>query len=301
MTKILWDQIGDREYETGVDHGVLYRINASGVYDTGYAWNGLTTITETPSGAESNPQYADNIKYVDILSAEEFGATVEALTYPVQFEECDGSARVNGVSVGQQGRAPFGLAYRTLKGNDIEGTAYGYKLHLIYGATAAPSEKANTTVNDSPEAITFSWELTTTPVPVGTIGGKEYKPTSILTIDSTTVDADDLAALETILYGSPGVDPRLPAPLEVLTLFAAGALTEINTGLAANQPTFVSGTGVITLPTVTGLQWQVNGADASPGAQPALASGETATVTAVATAGYVLSATSDDDWVFTRP
>ncbi len=219
----------------------------------------------------------------------------------MEFEECDGSARVNGVSVGQQGRKPFGLAYRTLKGNDIQGTAYGYKLHLVYGATAAPSEKANSTVNDSPEAITFSWELTTTPVPVGTINSVEYKPTSILTIDSTKVDADDLLALETILYGAPGVDPRLPTPNEVLTLVAAGALTPINTGLVANQPTFVSGTGVITLPTVTGLQWKIDGVNKTPGAQPAISSGATALVTAHPNAGYVLTAGSDDDWVFTRP
>lgn len=301
MTRILWDQIGERQYETGVDHGVLYRISNLGVYDTGYAWNGLTTVTESPSGAESNPQYADNIKYVDILSAEQFGATIEALMYPVQFEECDGSARVNGVSVGQQGRKPFGLSYRTLKGNDTQGTAYGYKLHLVYGATAAPSEKANTTVNDSPEAITFSWELSTTPVPVGTINGVEWKPTATLTIDSTTVDADDLAALELILYGSPGVDPRLPLPSEVLALFAAGALTPVNLNLAANTPTFVSGTGVITLPTVTGIQWKVNGVNKAPGAQPALSTGESATVTGHPTAGYTLAAGSDDDWSFTRP
>lgn len=301
MTKILWDQIGDRVFETGVDHGVLYRINNLGVYNFGVAWNGLTAITESPSGAESNPQYADNIKYVDILSAEEFGATIEAFTYPVEFEECDGSARVNGVTVGQQGRKPFGLAYRTLKGNDILNTSYGYKLHLVYGATAAPSEKANSTVNDSPEAITFSWELTTTPVPVGTINSVEYKPTAILVIDSTEVDADDLAALETILYGAPGVDPRLPEPAEVLGLFAAGALTPINTGLVANQPTFVSGTGVITLPAVTGLQWKIDGVNKTAGAQPAIASGATALVTAHPNTGYVLSAGADDDWSFTRP
>lgn len=297
MTQIVWDQVGQKVYETGVDHGVLYIPDNTGVYSEGYAWNGLTTITESPSGAESNPQYADNIKYINLLSAEEFGATVEAFTYPRAFAQCDGTAVVNGVQVGQQGRRPFGLAYRTLVGNDVEGTEFGYKLHLIYGAQAAPSEKAYASINDSPEAAAFSWEVTTTPVPVGTIGGTAYKPTASLTLDSTDpeVDPDSLAALETILYGTEGVDPRLPAPAEVIALFG-GAVQAVDLATAANQPTYDAGTHVVTLPAVTGVQWKVNGEDAAPGAQPALAVGETAVVTATPQSGYVLN--GDDDWAF---
>lgn len=222
MVALAWDQIGERIYETGVSHGVLYIPDNTGAYADGYAWNGLTTITESPSGAESNPQYADNIKYINLQSAEEFGATVEAFTYPEEFEQCDGTALINGVAIGQQTRKPFGLAYRSLMGNDLEGTDYGYKLHLIYGASAAPSEKAHSTVNDSPEAITFSWELTTTPVGVGEIGGITYKPTAKLTIDSTKVDAGDLAALEAILYGDADTDPSLPPPATVIGMFTPG-------------------------------------------------------------------------------
>jgi hypothetical protein len=211
-----WDNTGERTYETGVDRGVLYTPDAAGVYASGVSWNGLVTVTESPSGAESNPQYADNIKYLNLESAEEFGATIEAFTYPPEWEQHDGSAApVPGLSVGQQGRRPFGLCYRTLKGNDTEGNDYGYKLHLVYNAKAAPSEKAYGTVNDSPEAITFSWEVTTTPVNVGTVGGVDYKPTAVLVLDSTELD---LAPLEAILYGATAA-PRLPPPDEVIELF----------------------------------------------------------------------------------
>lgn len=214
MAALVWDQTGEKIYETGVDHGVLYIPNALGVYANGYAWNGLTSVSESPSGAEPTAQYADNIKYLNLVSAEEFGATVEAFTYPDEFGQCDGStAPVEGVLLGQQGRRSFGLAYRTLVGNDLEGTDFGYKLHLIYGATARPSEKAYNTVNDTPEAITFSWELSTTPVSV-----TGFKPTASITIDSTKTDAADLAALEKILYGAAATEPRLPLPDEVLTL-----------------------------------------------------------------------------------
>ena len=214
MAALVWDQTGEKIYETGVDHGVLYIPNALGVYANGYAWNGLTSVSESPSGAEPTAQYADNIKYLNLVSAEEFGATIEAFTYPEEFGQCDGSAApVEGVLLGQQGRRSFGLAYRTLVGNDLEGTDFGYKLHLIYGATARPSEKAYNTVNDSPEAITFSWELSTTPVSV-----TGFKPTASITIDSTKTDAADLAALEKILYGAAATEPRLPMPDEVLTL-----------------------------------------------------------------------------------
>ena len=224
MSKIVWDETGKRLYETGVKQGVLYPIQASGLYDKGVAWNGLTAVTESPSGAEVSPQYADDIKYLNLVSAEEFGATIEAFTYPDEFAVCDGSIEIEpGVSVGQQNRKLFGLSYRTALGNDVDGTDHGYKLHLIYGALAAPSEKAYATINDSPEAITFSWEVTTTPVSVN-----GFKPTASLTIDSTKVDTAKLAALENILYGTDGVNARLPFPDEVATLFrdaAPSALT----------------------------------------------------------------------------
>jgi hypothetical protein len=216
MVPLTWDQIGERLYETGVDHGVLYLPDAAGVYNTGFAWNGLTTVTETPSGAEASPQYADNIKYLNLISAEEFGCTIEAFTYPEEFAECDGTALPEpGVAVGQQGRKIFGLSFRTRVGNDVEGTEFGYKLHLVYGCQAAPSEKAYATINDSPEALAFSWEVTTTPVPV-----TDYKPTSLIVIDSTVVDPADLASLEALLYGQAAVEPALPTPDAVITLFA---------------------------------------------------------------------------------
>jgi hypothetical protein len=219
MTRLTWDNIGERFYETGVDHGVLYLLNASGNYNKPHAWNGLTTVTESPSGAEANPQYADNIKYLNLLSAEEFGATIEAFTYPEAFAECDGTAVPSpGVVVGQQSRALFGLAYRTLVGNDQVGTDKGHKLHLIYGAQAAPSEKAYSTINDSPEPLTFSWEITTTPVPV-----EGLKPTAQLVIDSTTVASAKLKQLDDILFGTSSAQPRLPFPDEVIALFAAAA------------------------------------------------------------------------------
>ena len=195
--KIIWDATGEKTYETGVDHGVLYMVDNNGAYSTGYAWNGLSTVTESPSGAEANAIYADNIKYLNLYSAEEFGATIEAYTYPDKFAECDGSAAIaSGVMIGQQARKTFGLCYRTRYGNDVEGDEYGYKLHFIYGAKASPSERSYQTVNDSPEAITFSWEVTTTPVNV-----TGFQPTSYLVIDSTKADETKLASLEAILYG----------------------------------------------------------------------------------------------------
>jgi hypothetical protein len=216
MAPLTWDQVGERLYETGVDHGVLYIPNDTGVYDHGVAWNGLTTVTESPSGAEPNAQYADNIKYLNLISAEEFGATIEAFTYPEEFAQCDGTAvPAPGVSIGQQGRKMFGLSYRTRVGNDVDGTEFGYKLHLLYGCQAAPSEKAYATINDSPEAIAFSWEVTTSPVPV-----TDHKPTALLVVDSTVVDAADLASLEALLYGSGATQAALPTPDAVIALFA---------------------------------------------------------------------------------
>lgn len=293
MSKLTWDEVGERQYETGVDRGVLFvNDGTTGAYGAGVPWNGLTTVTESPSGAESNPQYADNIKYLDLTSAEEFGATVEAFTYPPEFAVCDGSAELAaGIIIGQQARKPFGLAYRTKLGNDTQGDEYGYKIHLVYGAKAAPSEKAYATINDSPEALTFSWELTTSPVSV-----PGFKPTAILTIDSTLVDAAALVNLEDRLYGTAGTDPTLPLPQEVMDLFTGGANISVNTGLAANSPKYDDVAHVITLPNVAGIQWKVDGTNKAPGAQPALTVGQTKTVTAVAQDGYVIS--GDDDWVY---
>ena len=217
MSKIIWDQTGERLYETGVNHGVLY-IPTSGAYNKGVAWNGLTAITESPSGAEATALYADDIKYLNLMSAEEFSCTIEAYTYPDEFAECDGSASlVNGVSIGQQPRKTFGLCYRTTIGNDTDSNAHGYKLHMIYGCLAAPSEKAYANINDSPEAITFSWEVSTTPVNV-----TGHKPTALLTIDSTKADPSKLAALEKILYGDTETEARLPLPDEVAELMSTG-------------------------------------------------------------------------------
>lgn len=216
MAKLTWDDTGKKIYETGVDRGVLYPITTGTTYGTGIPWNGLTAVNESPSGAESNPQYADNIKYLDLTSAEEFGFTIEAFTYPVEFEECDGSAQLaEGVTIGQQTRKMFGFSYRSLVGNDTQGTDYGYKIHLVYGCKASPSEKSRSTVNDSPEAITFSWEITTTPVNV-----TGHKPTSHLVVDTTVAEGTKVTALETKLYGddSSGT-PTLPMPNEVYTMF----------------------------------------------------------------------------------
>lgn len=213
MAKLVWDQTGERYYETGVKNGVLYPQEA-GAYPKGVAWNGLITVTESPSGAEASPLYADDIKYLNLMSNEEFGATIEAYTYPDEFAACDGSAALaTGVMLGQQKRSMFGLCYRTTLGNDTDGNDYGYKLHLIYGALASPSEKGYSSINDSPEAITLSWEITTTPVEV-----TGFKPTSLITIDSTKVDESKLAELEAILYGDDDAEPRLPLPDEIATL-----------------------------------------------------------------------------------
>lgn len=217
MARLVWDKTGERFYETGVRQGVLYPM-VDGAYPKGVAWNGLTAVTESPSGAESTALYADDIKYLNLRSTEEFGATIEAYTYPKEFEECDGSAELAaGVTIGQQPRKSFGLSYRTALGNDVENENHGYKLHLIYGATASPSEKAYATISDSPEAITFSWEVTTVPVNV-----EGFKPTALLTIDSTKVDPAKLTALEDILYGKAEAEARLPLPDEIATLMAQG-------------------------------------------------------------------------------
>ena len=217
MPKLTWDQVGEKLYETGVDRGVLFVQGTDGTYNNGVAWNGLTGVTESPSGAEANAVYADNKKYLNLYSAEEFGATIEAYMYPDEFMECDGTATIaKGVIAGQQSRKAFGFSYRTRVGNDVENDDFGYKLHIVYGAKASPSEKAYASVNDSPEAITFSWELNTTPVEV-----PGFKPTSVLTIDSTKVDAAKLTALEEKLYGGASAEPTLPTPAEVIEMFKA--------------------------------------------------------------------------------
>jgi hypothetical protein len=217
MSVLTWHDEGQKFYETGVKKGVLY-VKDGATYSKGVAWNGLTAVTESPSGAEASPFYADDTKYLNLMSAEEFGGTIEAYTYPDEFKACNGEADLaDGVSIGQQTRKTFGFCYRTILGNDTNGEAYGYKLHIVYGAQASVSEKAYATVNDSPEPITFSWEFTTTPVAV-----EGFKPTAIVTIDSTKVDASDLATLEAKLYGSESEEPTLPLPAEIKTIFAKG-------------------------------------------------------------------------------
>ena len=211
MAKLVFDAVGSRFFETGVKNGVLFVQGENGEYENGVVWNGLTAVTESPSGAEATPLYADDMKYVVLYSTEEFGATIEAYTYPEEFEQCDGSAQLGaGITIGQQQRKSFGLVYKTVIGNDVQGQDLGYKIHIIYGAKAAPSEKAFATINDSPEAVTFSWEVSTVPVPV-----EGHRPTSTLVIDSTKVDAEKLAAIEDKLFGSESEESTLPLPDEI--------------------------------------------------------------------------------------
>lgn len=283
--KLSWDATGTRTFETGVDHGVLY-IPTNGLYNNGVAWNGLATITETPSGADANAVYADNIKYLNLISVEQLGGTIEAYTYPDEFVQFDGGVTLSGgVRIGQQARPQFGLCYRTLLGNDTEGDDYGYKLHLLYGAQAAPSERAYASVNDTPAAIAFSWAFTTTPVSV-----TDHKPTSLITIDSTKVSATDLAALETILYGSSGVNPRLPMPDEVIALFAGSAVS-----VTPGVPTFSSNT--VHIPTTANVIYYIDG-EVVTGDVP-VTTGETVVVEAVPAPGFYFPEGTDDDWAFT--
>lgn len=283
MTALVWDKVGERVVETGIDHGVLYLANGAGVYDTGVAWNGLTSVTESPSGAEATPQYADNIKYVVLRSAETFGGTIEAFTYPDEWAQCDGSATPSeGVTVGQQNRDTFGLSYRTKIGNDLTPDA-GYKLHLVYGATAAPSEKQYQTVNDSPEAMALSWEFDTVPVPVTGL-----KPTALITIDSTKVNPAALATLENMLHGTAGTDPNLPDPDAVLAIFE-GTVTQVETV----EPTYDAGTDMITIPSVTGVEYYINGELVTGTFGPITAD---TVVTALPADGYAFTPTSDSDW-----
>jgi hypothetical protein len=287
MTVLTWDGVGTRFYETGVDHGVLYLPNGSGVYDNGVAWNGLVSVTESPSGAEATATYADNIKYLNLISAEEFSATIACYTYPDEFQQFDGLASPSpGVVVGQQARLPFGLSYRTRKGNDLEGDAFGYKLHLAYGLTAAPSEKAYNTVNDSPEAIELSYEVSSIPTAVTGL-----RPTSLLVIDSTTVDADALTAIELILYGDVAVDPALPTPDEILAILdGTFTVTAVPTA-----PSYNSSTDVITIPSITGVQYFID--DELVAAGPTAPISANTLVVARPAPGYVFPAGVDDDWL----
>ena len=290
MAAITWDDTGSRFYETGVDHGVLYIPDDGGVYSLGVPWNGLTTVTESPSGADANAQFADNIKYLNLISAEQFGGTIEALTYPDEFQQFDGLAiPTPGVAIGQQTRKVFGLCYRTLKGNDLEGNDHGFKLHLMYGVQAAPSQKAYGTVNDTPAPIAFSWTVTTTPVAVSGL-----KPTSLITIDSTEVDPTQLADLEIILYGTSGVDPALPLPDVVVTMFS-GAVTVVN---PLTAPTYNSGTHTITVPTQTGITYYV-GDDVITAGAHVLSTGQHEIITARPNAGFVIGDGNDNTWEFT--
>lgn len=293
MTVLEWDQIGERLYETGVDHGVLFVADGSGGYEDGVAWNGLTTVTETPSGADWSPLYADNIKYLNLVSVEQFGGTVEAFTYPDEFCQCDGLVHPSpGVGLSQQARKSFGLAYRTRLGNDVDGDDHGYKLHLLYGASAKPSQKAYATVNDSPAAIAFSWEIATIPLAVA-----GYKPMSLITIDSTLVDAGALSDLCDIIWGTVSSESRLPMPDEVIDLFG-GAVTIVDVGVTANKPTYNAGTHVVTLPAVTGVQWKINGVNKAPGAQPAMTVGQISEVKATPQDGYSLIGDTDFEFEY---
>lgn len=286
MTALVWDAVGDRRFETGIDRGVLYIPNTAGAYDTGFAWNGLSKVTEKPTGASSNKQYADNQVYLNLIATEYFEADIEAFTYPDEFGQCDGTAEPEpGVAIGQQTRKSFGLAYRTKVGNDLN-QDLGYKIHLVYGATAAPSQKDYQTVNDNPAAIAFSWSLTT--IPVNVTG---YKPTATITIDSTKVSSTALATLEQVLYGTVGVDPRLPSVDDVLAMFS-GTVTTVT----PTAPTYDAGTHTITIPTVTGVTYFID--DEPVTGTVVLTTGQTKVVVAEPNTGYTFPAVTDNDWLF---
>jgi hypothetical protein len=288
MAVLEWDGTGERKFETGVSHGVLYPLDPdTALYSPGVAWNGLTAVNEKPAGAAANPQFADNIKYLNLQSAETFAATLQALTYPDEFGPCDGTvASFPGVSVGQQSRQTFGLCYRTELGDDISSSA-GFKLHMVYGALASPSEKDYSTINDSPAAVAFSWDMDCTPVNVTNL-----KPTSLLVVDSTTVDAGALSDLMDFLYGTGGSDPQLPYPDDVIALFS-GTVTAIT----LTAPTF-DGAHTITIPTETGVSYYVDGVLHVGGSQ-LLTTGQKKIVTARAHTGYVFNKPFVNEWMFT--
>jgi hypothetical protein len=283
VTALTWDQTGGRRYETGIDRGVLYLPNDSGVYDTGVAWNGLTKVSEKPTGGTPTALYADNIKYLQLMSTEYFEADISAYTYPEEFAPCDGSVEPEaGVAIGQQPRQPFGMCYRTLVGDDVHGTQAGYKLHLVYGALAAPSQKEYDSVNDSPTAIEFTWSITTTPVAVS-----GQQPTATLEIDSTKVDADALSTLEGFLYGTSGTNPTLPSPDDVLAIFS-GTVTTVT----PTAPTFAA--NVITVPTVTGVTYYIDGVAVTG----TVTITENKVVTASPNQGYKFPDETQTEWEF---
>ena len=288
MTVVVWDDTGNRKFETGVDHGVLYPLNSStSAYDTGYAWNGLTTVKEQPGGASANPQYADNMKYLNLLSAETFDGTIEALTYPDEFGVCDGTVSPStGVVIGQQARQTFGLSYRSKIGNDVS-SDLGYKLHLVYGALAAPSEKDYATVNDSPSAVAFSWAFSCTPVSVSGL-----EPTCLIVIDSTKVDSTALATLEDFLYGTTGTDPSLPLPDDIVALFGA-SITYITL-----TPATFDGAHTITIPSETGALYYLDGVLQTAGSV-LLTSGQSKVVSATPDVGYAFNKPVVEEWLFT--
>lgn len=294
MSRLQWDAIGERYFETGVSNGVLYPADATGDYSKGYAWNGLTGVTASPSGAESNKQYADNIQYLNLISAEEFGGTIEAFTSPREFDQCDGSASpAPGILVGQQSRRSFGLSYQTLVGNDTDGQDHAYKIHVVYGAQASPSERAYATVNDSPEAITLSWEFQTTPVaiyPEIEVNGRALRPTATLTFDSRDFSTGKMNELKDVLWGTQSTDPRLPSPYELITMMTV-ELDEVT----PDTPTFDSGTGEITIPTTTGVVYRVDGRVVEG---EYLAAGPTL-VSAYPGPGYKFPSVVQTHWVFT--
>ena len=285
---LVFDDTGNKKYETGVDHGVLYPLNPStALYDTGFAWNGLTQIKEQPGGAAANPQYADNIKYLNLLSAETFSGTIEAFTYPDEFGACDGtSAPFDGVSVGQQARATFGLSYRTKVGNDVSADL-GYKLHLVYGALASPSERDYATINSSPASVQFSWAFDCTPVNVSGLA-----PTCLIVIDSTKVDGTALSNLEDFLYGTGGTDPSLPNPDDVIALFSGSV-----TAITLSKATF-DGAHTITIPSQTGTTYYVDGVVHAAGTQ-LLTTGQSKVVSARPNTGYVFNKPVVEEWLFT--
>lgn len=289
MSKLIWDAVGTRTYETGVDHGVLYIPDGAGNYPTGVAWSGLTTVTESPSGAESNKQYADNMAYLDLYSAELFGGTIEALTTPPEFDQFDGLGKPTvggGVSVGQQPRRPFGLCYRTLVGNDTEDTDYGYKLHLVYGVKVSPTERAYGTVNDSPEAIAFSWTFSTTAVPV-----PGFKPSALIVIDSTKESPVKMAALERELYGDTSSTPNLPLPAWIIANFAGSAQVVV-----PGEPTFNALTNEVTIPSTAHVVYSIGGEEVLGGSVITLdVDTPSIVVTWHPAGGYTFPSGTDDD------
>jgi hypothetical protein len=292
MAALIWDTVGERFYETGVSKGVLYIPNGAGAYATGVAWNGLVTVTESPTGAEANAQYADNIKYLNLYSVEEFGCTIEAFTYPREWEQFDGlTTPTPGLTVGQQARKLFGLSYTTKVGNDITDDL-GEKIHLVYGCKASPSEKAYSSVNDSPEPITFSWEVMTTPVAM-----TGQQPTALLTVDSRYVTSANLTLLKQRLYGTGGTIADLPLPDEVLSILSTSFVSNVT----PSAPTFVAATGVITIVATTGVVYRRADTNAVvTGTVTIPTAGASLTIVATPAPGYGFSAASDNDWTFTR-